>query len=111
MADTDFSNFPQELFWTYPDLEPLYQAARSYLEINQRIDLLNARVEVSSVWHLRSSCADALRILQVLQDMLTLLKESVNSSHGEHLETIVIVLIGVEIILGILTILVDVFAG
>lgn len=48
---------------------------------------------------------------QVLQDMLTLLKESVNSSHGEHLETIVIVLIGVEIILGILTILVDVFAG
>ncbi|KAJ9092779.1 hypothetical protein QFC21_006653 [Naganishia friedmannii] len=81
-----------ELFWTYPDLEPLYQAARSYLEINQRIDLLNARVEV-------------------LQDMLTLLKESVNSSHGEHLETIVIVLIGVEIILGILTIVVDCFAG
>jgi uncharacterized Rmd1/YagE family protein len=48
---------------------------------------------------------------QVLQDMLTLLKESVNSSHGEHLETIVIVLIGVEIILGILTIVVDCFAG
>ncbi|KAJ9105956.1 hypothetical protein QFC19_003291 [Naganishia cerealis] len=42
-----------ELFWTYPDLEPLYQAARSYLEINQRIDLLNARVEAS----------DALQIL------------------------------------------------
>ncbi|KAJ9119036.1 hypothetical protein QFC22_003526 [Naganishia vaughanmartiniae] len=81
-----------ELFWTYPDLEPLYQAARSYLEINQRIDLLNARVEV-------------------LQDMLTLLKESVNSSHGEHLETIVIWLIGVEIVLGIMTIVVDCFAG
>lgn len=29
---------------------------------------------------------------QVLQDMLKLLKESVNSSHGEHLEAIVIVL-------------------
>ena len=32
---------------TFPDLEPLYNAARSYLEISQRIDLLNARVDVS----------------------------------------------------------------
>ena len=31
---------------TYPDLQPLYDAARSYLEIPQRINLLNARVEV-----------------------------------------------------------------
>ena len=45
--------------------------------------------------------------LQVLQDMLKLLKESVNSSHGERLEGIVIVLIVLEIILGIITILVD----
>ncbi|ORY21157.1 hypothetical protein BCR39DRAFT_554163 [Naematelia encephala] len=62
-----------EFFWTFPDLEPLYNAARSYLEIGQRIDLLNARVDV-------------------LQDMLKLLKESVNSSHGERLEAIVIFL-------------------
>ncbi|KAL7420936.1 sporulation protein rmd1 [Cryptotrichosporon argae] len=77
-----------EFFWTFPDLEPLYNAARSYLEISQRIDLLNARVDV-------------------LQDMLKLLKESVNSSHGERLEAIVIVLIAIEIVLGIVTILVD----
>ncbi|TYJ56548.1 hypothetical protein B9479_002795 [Cryptococcus floricola] len=77
-----------EFFWTFPDLEPLYNAARSYLEIGQRVDLLNARVDV-------------------LQDMLKLLKESVNSSHGEHLEAIVIFLIGIEIVLGIITILVD----
>lgn len=101
----------QELFWTYPDLEPLYQAARSYLEINQRIDLLNARVEASIRFLVLRYTANIMHVYQVLQDMLTLLKESVNSSHGEHLETIVIVLIGVEIILGILTILVDVFAG
>lgn len=31
---------------TYPDLQPLYDAARSYLEIPQRINLLNTRVEV-----------------------------------------------------------------
>ncbi|TXT12942.1 hypothetical protein VHUM_01343 [Vanrija humicola] len=77
-----------EFFWTFPDLEPLYNACRSYLEIGQRVELLNGRVEV-------------------LQDMLMLLKESVNSSHGEHLEAIVIALIGIEIILGLVTILVD----
>ncbi|TIA92709.1 hypothetical protein E3P99_00501 [Wallemia hederae] len=63
-----------ELFWTYPDLEPLYLAFRQYLEVRQRIDLLNARVEV-------------------LQDLLRLLKESVYSRHSESLETVVIWLI------------------
>ncbi|KAA1476585.1 DUF155-domain-containing protein [Dentipellis sp. KUC8613] len=80
-----------EVFWTYPDLQPLYDAARSYLEIPQRIGLLNTRVEV-------------------LQDMLQLLKESVSSRHAERLEQIVIALIAIEIILGIVTILVDLFA-
>ncbi|CDO75735.1 hypothetical protein BN946_scf184921.g11 [Trametes cinnabarina] len=80
-----------EVFWTYPDLQPLYDAARSYLEIPQRIDLLNARVEV-------------------LQDMLQLLKETVTSRHAERLEQIVIALIAVEIVLGIITILVDLFS-
>ena len=73
---------------TYPDLQPLYDAARSYLEIPQRIQLLDTRVEV-------------------LQDMLSLLKESVGSRHSELLEKIVIWLIVVEICLGIITILVD----
>lgn len=31
---------------SYPDLQPLYEAARSYLEIPQRVHLLNTRVEV-----------------------------------------------------------------
>lgn len=31
----------------FPDLQPLYEAARSYLEIPQRIDLLNTRVGVN----------------------------------------------------------------
>jgi len=79
-----------EVFWSYPDLQPLYDAARSYLEIPQRINLLNARVEV-------------------LQDMLQLLKDSVSSRHSERLEQIVIALICVEIVLGVVTILVDLF--
>ncbi|CAA7268369.1 unnamed protein product [Cyclocybe aegerita] len=81
-----------EVFWSYPDLQPLYDAARSYLEIPQRINLLNTRVEV-------------------LQDMLQLLKESVSSKHSERLEQIVILLIGIEIVLGIITILVDLMAA
>lgn len=80
-----------EVFWSYPDLQPLYDAARSYLEIPQRINLLNTRVEV-------------------LQDMLQLLKESVSSKHAERLEQIVIALIAIEIVLGIVTILVDLMA-
>lgn len=36
-------------------------------------------------------------MLQVLQDMLQLLKESVSSKHAERLEQIVIVLIAIEI--------------
>ncbi|KII91211.1 hypothetical protein PLICRDRAFT_173101 [Plicaturopsis crispa FD-325 SS-3] len=80
-----------EVFWSFPDLQPLYDAARSYLEIPQRINLLNTRVEV-------------------LQDMLQLLKESVSSRHAERLEQIVIALIGIEIMLGIITILVDLIA-
>ncbi|KAG1900411.1 DUF155-domain-containing protein [Suillus fuscotomentosus] len=80
-----------EVFWSFPDLQPLYDAARSYLEIPQRINLLNTRVEV-------------------LQDMLQLLKESVSSRHAERLEQIVVALIGIEIVLGIITILVDLMA-
>ncbi|EPQ29006.1 uncharacterized protein PFL1_03296 [Pseudozyma flocculosa PF-1] len=81
-----------EIFWTQPDLEPLYSAARSYLEIPQRIDLLNTRVEV-------------------LQDMLQLLKDQVTSSHSEYLEIVVILLIMLEIVLGVATMLVDLYFG
>ena len=35
-----------ELFWAEPQLEPVYQAARGYLEINQRLSLLNQRLDV-----------------------------------------------------------------
>lgn len=63
------------LLQSYPDLQPLYDACRGYLEIPQRINLLNTRVEV-------------------LQDMLSLLKEAVSSRHNERLEKIVIILIG-----------------
>eukprot|EP00842_Homolaphlyctis_polyrhiza_P003042 jgi/Hompol1/3739/HPOL_003334-RA len=64
-----------EIFWSEPPLEPLYMAIRGYLEISQRVELLNQRVAVIS-------------------DLLDMLKEHLNSSHGEQLEWIVIILIG-----------------
>ena len=37
--------------WAEPHLEPIYQAMRGYLEINQRVELLNQRLEVISVYY------------------------------------------------------------
>ena len=76
-------------------MQPLYDAARSYLEIPQRINLLNTRVEVNFLSLFVS--APIHRQDQVLQDMLQLLKESVSSKHAERLEQIVIALIAIEI--------------
>ncbi|KAJ3220217.1 hypothetical protein HK099_004434 [Clydaea vesicula] len=77
-----------EIFWSEPALQPLYNAIRKYLEITQRVELLNQRVSVIS-------------------DLLEMLKENLNSTHGENLEWIVIVLVFMEIVLGVAMILVD----
>ena len=70
----------------------MYQAARSYLEINQRVSLLNQRVDVIS-------------------DLLQLLKQQISYSHSEYLEWIVIILIALEIFIAIVNILVDWLGG
>ncbi|KAJ3334101.1 hypothetical protein HDU76_010223 [Blyttiomyces sp. JEL0837] len=67
-----------DIFWSQPALEPLYYAIRGYLEISQRVDLINQRVNVIS-------------------EMMTMLQENVNLVHGELLEWIVIILITLEL--------------
>lgn len=74
-----------EIFWSEPSLQPLYQAVRGYLEISQRAELLNQRVEV-------------------IGDMLDMLKEHLNYSHSEKLEWIVIYLITIEVVIGLFTV-------
>ena len=59
-----------------------------YLEIGQRVELLNQRTAVIS-------------------DLLDMLKEHLTSSHGEQLEWIVIILIFFEIVIGVITICLD----
>jgi uncharacterized Rmd1/YagE family protein len=58
-----------EVFWTEPQLEPVYQAVRSYLEMDQRVSLLTER-------------------LDVIADLLAVLKDQLSHGHGEKLEWI-----------------------
>lgn len=80
-----------EIMWSEPRLEPIYQATRGYLEINQRVALLNQRLEVIS-------------------DLLQMLKEQLGHSHEEYLEFIVILLVGVEVLISVINIFVDMLA-
>lgn len=58
-----------ELFWVEPQLEPVYQAVRNYLEMDQRVNLLTER-------------------LDVIADLLAVLKDQLSHGHGEKLEWI-----------------------
>lgn len=78
-----------ELMWSEPHLEPIYQAMRGYLEINQRVELLNQRLEVIS-------------------DLLLMLKEQLGHSHEENLEFIVVVLVGIQVLVSVVNIVVDI---
>ncbi|KAH3679499.1 hypothetical protein WICMUC_000944 [Wickerhamomyces mucosus] len=80
-----------EIMWSEPHLEPIYQATRGYLEINQRVALLNQRLEVIS-------------------DLLQMLKEQLGHSNEEYLEFIVIILVGVEVLVSVINIIVDIIA-
>ena len=81
-----------EIMWSEPQLEPIYQATRGYLEINQRVALLNQRLEVIS-------------------DLLQMLKEQLGHSHEEYVEFIVIILVGVEVFISLVNIAVDILAN
>ena len=84
--------------WAEPKLLPTYEATRIYLEINQRVQLLNQKVDVIS-------------------DLLQMLKQQMTHSHSEYLEwigssrcfrlMIVIILIAAEIFIALINILVD----
>ncbi|KAL2371090.1 YagE family protein [Blastomyces gilchristii SLH14081] len=81
-----------ELMWAEPQLEPVYQAVRSYLEMDQRVGLLTER-------------------LDVIADLLAILKDQLSHRHGEYLEWIVIILIAAEIVVAGINIVVDLYAG
>lgn len=80
-----------ELMWSEPELEPIYQATRGYLEISQRVALLNQRLEIIS-------------------DLLQMLKEQLGHNNDEQLELTVILLIGAEVLVSLINIIVDLYS-
>eukprot|EP00877_Chromochloris_zofingiensis_P008596 jgi/Chrzof1/3990/Cz13g16090.t1 len=72
-----------EFFWSAPDqLQALYERACEYLELETRVEVLNAR-------------------FMVLQEMLDMLRDQQNNFHNARLEWIIIWLIAVELVVGL----------
>lgn len=78
-----------EIFWTEPQIVTSYVMLRQYLEISNRVKILNLRVSV-------------------MGDMLDMLNNFLNKSHVESLEWIVIGLICLSVTLAALTIYVKI---
>lgn len=71
-----------EIFWEYPELEPLYKMAAIYLDINPRVEVLNHR-------------------LTIIHELLEMLGNELNHQHSSRLEWTIILLIVIEVILTI----------
>jgi len=73
-----------EYFWHAPDsLQELYKAAGNYLEMEERIEAVNARFEVT-------------------KEMLDMMQSRYDTKHGAFLEWVVIILVAIEGIIGVL---------
>ncbi len=72
-----------EFFWDYPELEPFYRRAAHYLDVTKRIEILNKR-------------------LNVVHELFEILSSELNHQHTSRLETIIILLIFIEITLTLL---------
>jgi len=79
-----------EFFWEYEAFEPLYRSAERYLELRQRAELLNKRVEI-------------------VRELFDLLSQELQFKHNSDLEIIIICLITFEIIISLLKDLFPVF--
>lgn len=71
-----------EFFWRNPNLEPFYIAAKKFLDIPSRVMSLNQK-------------------LDVLQELLDILNSQVQHRHSSLLESIIIILITLEIVISL----------
>ncbi|HCI48977.1 MAG: hypothetical protein A2977_01090 [Alphaproteobacteria bacterium RIFCSPLOWO2_01_FULL_45_8] len=69
-----------DFFWEYPAHENLYKLITKHLDVPQRVDVLNKR-------------------LDMIRDLFSMLEEHLNHQHSSLLEWIIIVLISTEIFL------------
>ncbi|OGT47808.1 MAG: sporulation protein [Gammaproteobacteria bacterium RIFCSPHIGHO2_12_FULL_41_20] len=78
---SEFLDVP-EFFWRNPNLEPFYVMAKKFLDIPNRVMALNQK-------------------LDVLQELLHILNSQVQHRHSSLLESIIILLIVVEILISL----------
>lgn len=76
-----------ELFWDYPELEPLYRMIANYLDIEKRSHVLNQRLEI-------------------IHGLFEMLGSELNHQHSSRLEWTIIGLIVIEVVVSLLS---DVF--
>jgi uncharacterized Rmd1/YagE family protein len=79
---SDILDIP-EFFWDYPELEPFYRRTAHYLDVNKRVEILNKR-------------------LNVVHELFEILSSELNHQHTSRLETIIILLILIEVTLALL---------
>ncbi len=71
-----------DFFWYFPEYEGYYEKISKYLEIKQRVDVLNKKTEV-------------------IHELLYMLSNEQNHRYSAFLEWIIIILIAVEIVMGL----------
>lgn len=79
--NSEFLDAP-EFFWRNPNLEPIFISAKKFLDIPTRLMALNQK-------------------LDVLQELLHILNSQLQHSHSNLLETIIILLILIEIMISL----------
>jgi len=72
-----------EFFWDYPELEPFYRRTAHYLDVSKRAEILNKR-------------------LNIVHELFEILSGELNHQHTSRLETIIILLILIEVTLALL---------
>ena len=97
-----------ELMWAEPQLDPIYQAVRSYLEMDQRVGLLTERLNV--IGDLLAVLKDQLTVTHVSRARDSAVMMATNLVQGELLEWIVIILIFAEVLVAAINIFVDLHA-
>lgn len=86
---TDILDTP-EFLWDNPEFENLYALTRSDLSIGNRTEVLNTRLEI-------------------VHELLSVIREEITSRHSSFLEWIIIILIAFEVVLSLLVHVFDVF--
>lgn len=73
---------PPDIIWNHPEYDSLYRLVERYLELPQRVEMLNKRVDV-------------------VRELLNLLSSELQFRHSSRLEVIIIILIMLELILAL----------